>query len=89
MQIERSNNRAVCSIKPFVIPLKCVLFFSKATNGTYGSAVLFSLIKTEKETNLDPCRYLTWVLKEAPKRSCSDPDRAQTLTPQNTPPDCR
>ena len=33
--------------------------------------------------------YLTWVLKEAPKRSCSDPDWAQTLIPQNAPPECR
>ena len=89
MQIERSNNRAVCSIKPFVIHLKCVLFFSKATNGTYGSAVLFSLIKTEKETNLDPYRYLPRVPKEVPKRNCSDSNCAQTLTPQNAPPDCR
>lgn len=43
----------------------------------------------QQEFELDPCRYLTWVLKEAPKRSASDPNWAQTLTPQNAPTDCR
>ena len=87
-RIELSNNRAERSIKPFVISRKNFLF-ANTTNGAQSCAVLFSLIETAKENNLDPCRYLTWVLKEAPKRSCSDPDWAQTLTPQNAPPDCR
>ena len=87
-RIELSNNRAERSIKPFVISRKNFLF-ANTTNGAQSCAVLFSLIETAKENNLDPCRYLTWVLKEAPKRSCSDPAWAQTLTPQNAPPDCR
>ena len=87
-RIEVSNNRAERSIKPFVISRKNFLF-ANTTNGAQSCAVLFSLIETAKENHLDPCRYLTWVLKEAPKRSCSDPDWAQTLTPQNAPPECR
>lgn len=87
-RIELSNNRAERSIKPFVISRKNFLF-ANTTNGVQSCAVLFSLIETAKENDLDPCRYLTWVLKEAPKRSCSDPDWAQTLTPQNAPPECR
>ena len=85
---EHNDNRAERSIKPFVISRKNFLF-ANTTNGAQSCAVLFSLIETAKENHLDPCRYLTWVLKEAPKRSCSDPDWAQTLTPQNAPPDCR
>ena len=87
-RIELSNNRAERSIKPFVISRKNFLF-ANTTNGAQSCAVLFSLIETAKENNLDPCRYLTWVLKEAPKRSCSDPDWARTLTPRNAPPECR
>ncbi len=87
-RIELSNNRAERSIKPFVISRKNFLF-ANTTNGAQSCAVLFSLIETAKENNLDPCRYLTWILKEAPKRSCSDPDWARTLIPQNAPPDCR
>ena len=63
--------------------------FANTANGAQSCAILFSLIETAKESKLDPCRYLTWVLKEAPKRSRSDPDWAKTLTPQNAPPDCR
>ena len=73
---------------PIVISRKNFLF-ANTTNGAQSCAVLFSLIETAKENSLDPCRYLTWGLKEAPKRSCSDPDWAQTLIPQNAPPDCR
>ena len=88
-RIELSNNRAERSIKPFVISRKNFLFANNTTNGAQSCAVLFSLIETAKENGLDPCRYLTWVLKEAPKRSASDPNLAQTLTPQNAPTDCR
>ncbi|MBR6413574.1 MAG: IS66 family transposase [Oscillospiraceae bacterium] len=87
-RIELSNNRAERGIKPFVISRKNFLFANTA-NGAQSCAILFSLIETAKESKLDPCRYLTWVLKEAPKRSRSDPDWAKTLTPQNAPPDCR
>ena len=87
-RIEVSNNRAERSIKPFVISRKNFLF-ANTTNGAQSCAVLFSLIETAKENHLDPCRYLTWVLKEAPKRSVSDPNWPQTLIPQNAPPDCR
>ena len=87
-RIELSNNRAERSIKPFVISRKNFLF-ANTTNGAQSCAILFSLIETAKENHLDPCRYLTWVLKEAPKRSVSDPNWPQTLIPQNAPPDCR
>ena len=86
-RIELSNNRAERSIKPFVISRKNFLFANTA-NGAQSSAVLFSLIETAKENGLDPYRYLTWLLNEAPRRAAVDPSWATTLTPQNAPQEC-
>lgn len=87
-RIELSNNRAERSIKPFVISRKNFLFANTA-GGAQGSAVMFSLIETAKENGLDPYRYLTWVLNEAPKRSAFGLDWAEALLPQNAPPPCK
>lgn len=57
--------------------------------GAQSSAVIFRLIETAKENGLDPYRYLTWQLNEAPERTPSDPDQATTLPPKNSPPICR
>ena len=87
-RIELSNNRAERSIKPFVISRKNFLF-ANTPGAAQSSAVIFSLIETAKENGLDPYRYLTWLLNEAPKQAASDPDWATTLLPQNAPPLCR
>jgi hypothetical protein len=87
-RIELSNNRAERSIKPFVISRKNFLF-ANTPGGAQSSAVIFSLIETAKENGLDPYRYLTWLLNEAPRRALSDSDWATTLLPQNAPPQCR
>ena len=83
-RIELSNNRAERSIKPFVISRKNFLFANTA-NGAKSSEVIFSLIETAKENGLDPYRYLTRLLNEAPKRAVNDPNWAATLLPQNAP----
>lgn len=87
-RIELSNNRAERSIKPFVISRKNFLF-ANTVNGAKSSAVMFSLIETAKENGLDPYRYLTWVLNEAPRRAQRDPGWAASLIPQAAPPQCR
>ena len=87
-RIELSNNRAERSIKPFVISRKNFLFANTA-NGARGSAVIFSLIETAKENGLDPYRYLTWVLNEAPKRAERDPNWSSSLVPHVAPLLCR
>ena len=84
-RIELSNNRAERSIKPFVISRKNFLF-ANTPGGAKSSAVIFSLIETAKENGLDPYRYLSWLLNEAPRRAPSNPDWATTLLPQNAPP---
>ena len=65
------------------------LLFANTSMGAQSSAVIFSLIETAKENGLDPYRYLTWVLAEAPKRSASDSLWAAALMPENAPPQCR
>ena len=87
-RIEISNNRAERSIKPFVMSRKNFLF-ANTPLGAKSSAVIFSLIETAKENGLDPYRYLTFILKEAPKRSVQDPDWAAKLTPEHAPDSCK
>ena len=87
-RIELSNNRAERSIKPFVISRKNFLF-ANTPGGAKSSAVIFSLIETAKENGLDPYRYLTWVLNEAPQRAAHDPGWAASLIPQSAPQQCR
>ena len=56
-RLELSNNRAERSIKPFVMGRKNWLF-ANTPAGAQSSAVIYSLIETAKENQLDPYRYL-------------------------------
>ncbi len=87
-RLELSNNRAERSIKPFVIGRKNFLF-ANTPLGAQGSAVIYSLIETAKETGLDPYRYLLWVLSEAPKLAQAGDGWAEQLVPANAPTECR
>lgn len=60
-----SINRAERNIKPFVMGRKNWLF-SNAPAGAQSSAVIYSLIETAKENDLDPYRCLVWLLNNAP-----------------------
>lgn len=64
-RLEISNNRAERSIKPFVIDRKNFLF-SNTPRGAKASAVMFSIIETAKENELNPFEYLIYILKNAP-----------------------
>ena len=87
-RLELSNNRAERGIKPFVIGRKNFLF-ANTPLGAQGSAVIYSLIETAKETGLDPYRYLVWVLRQAPRLAAVNEDWAERLTPATAPDDCR
>lgn len=87
-RLEISNNRAERSIKPFVMDRKNFLF-ANTPNGAQGSAVIFSMIETAKENNIDPYKYLVWVLRNAPGMSRTRPDWAAEFLPENAPPACR
>ena len=89
-RLEASNNRAERSIKPFVMSRKNFLF-ANTPSGAKASAIYFSLIETAKENGLDPYRYLTWVLKTAPKLKKQKQFKEQlgALLPINAPSECR
>jgi len=64
-RLELSNNRAERSIKPFVIGRKNWLF-NNTPRGANTSAMLYSIVETEKENNINSHDYLTAVFKHAP-----------------------
>ena len=86
-RLEVSNNRTERSIKPFVIDRKNFLF-ANTQSGAQGRAVIFSLIQTVIENNLDPWRYLTWLIQTASQTSAKKLD-VTTLLPWNAPAECR
>ena len=87
-RLELSNNRAERSIKPFVMGRKNWLF-SNTPAGAQSSAVIYSLIETAKENDLDPYRYLVWLLHIAPEQSQKDEDWPEFFLPVNAPKECR
>ncbi len=87
-RLEISNNRAERSIKPFVIDRKNFLF-ANTPKGATGSAMMFSLIQTAIENQLDPYRYLKWLLENAKYADLTDPVVIQNLLPWNADSECR
>ena len=87
-RLEISNNRAERSIKPFVIDRKNFLF-ANTPKGAAGSAIMFSMIQTAIENDLDPYKYLTWLLKTAKDADMDDTETVQALLPWNAPKECR
>ena len=87
-RLEISNNRAERSIKPFVMGRKNFLF-ANVPKGAESSAVIYSLIETAKENGLDPYRYLTWLMHEAPSLDMGKDDQVARLMPINAPNVCR
>ena len=86
-RLELSNNRAERSIKPFVIDRKNFLF-ANTPKGATGSAIMFSLLQTAIENELDPYRYLTWLLRKAKDADLTDAETVQNLLPWNAVTEC-
>ena len=64
-RLEISNNRSERSIKPFVIGRKNFLFFN-TPKGADSSAVIYSIVETAKENNLNPFPYLEYLFEKLP-----------------------
>ena len=75
------------STKPFVIGRKNFLF-ANIPRGAQSSAVIYSMIEAAKESGLDPYRYLTWLLTNAPIMAARDDSWADKFLPANAPADC-
>ena len=79
-RLDISNNPAERSVKPFVMGRKNFLF-ANTPGGAHDSAFLYSLVKTAKESGLDPYRYLVSVMTVAPMLDLSDERQVARLPP--------
>ncbi|MGN0350116.1 MAG: IS66 family transposase [Roseburia sp.] len=70
-RLEVSNNRAERKIKPFVTGRKNWLF-SKTKRGAQSSSIYYSLIETAIMNQLDPYKYLVYVLERLSRDGLKD-----------------
>ncbi len=70
-RLELSNNRGERAIKPFVIGRKNWLF-SNTPKGASSSAIIYSIIETAKENNLNIFEYLKYIFEQLPNVDISD-----------------
>lgn len=64
-RLELSNNKAERAVKSVVIGRKNYLF-SKSFKGAVSSGIVLSLIETAKRNDLDPEKYLNYLLQKLP-----------------------
>lgn len=89
-RLEISNNRSERSIKPFVIGRKNWLF-ANTPRGARSSAVIYSLVETAKENDLNPFAYLSYLFEQLPNMDITAPALLDQLLPwsANLPATCR
>jgi transposase len=75
-RLEIDNNRSERAIKPFVIGRKNWLF-ANTPRGAKASAIIYSVIETAKENNLNPFKYLQYLFEQLPQ--LADPKDADAL----------
>jgi transposase len=73
-RLEIDNNRSERSIKPFVIGRKNWLF-SNSPKGAASSALIYSIVETAKENNLNPFEYLKYLFDNLPNTDIDNIDR--------------
>jgi len=81
-RIEFSNNRAERTIKPFVIGRKNWLF-ANTPKGARASAVIYSIVETAKDNELNPYAYLTHLFEKLPNLDSLDNETLDELLPWN------
>ena len=89
-RLEISNNRAERSIKPFVIGRKNWLF-SNTPKGAKASAIIYSLMETAKENDLNPFPYFEYLFHQLPNTDLGDPETLKKFLPwsEDLPASCR
>ena len=65
------------------------LAISPERYGAISAGPEHSLIETAKENDLDPYRYLVWLLNNAPGLSQTDEAWAESFLPVNAPQQCK
>lgn len=79
-RLEIDNNRAERAIKPFVMGRKAWLF-ANTPGGARASAVIYSIVETAKENDLDPMAYLTHLFELLPNIDTNDKAAIEALLP--------
>ena len=77
------NNASERSIKAFVMGRK-VWMFSNTPKGANASSVVYSIIETAKENQLNPFQYLTYLFEKLPNVYISDPSVLDEYLPWST-----
>jgi len=75
-RLEIDNNRSERAIKPFVIGRKNWLF-ANTPRGAKASAIIYSVIETAKENQLNPFKYLMYLFEQLPQ--LPDPKNLEVL----------
>ncbi len=81
-RLEIDNNRSERSIKSVVIGRKNFLF-SNTPKGAKASAIIYSIVETAKGNNLNPFKYLEYLLDKLPNIELSNTDKIDALLPWN------
>ncbi len=79
-RLELDNNRGERSIKPFVIGRKNWLF-SNTQRGARASAIIYSVVESAKENNLNPFAYLKYLFEQLPNVDMGDEGVLDGLLP--------
>jgi transposase len=78
--VDIDNNRAERSIRPYVTGRKNWMF-ANTPAGAKSSAIIYSIIETAKENNLDPRKYLIHLFERLPNIDCKDLQQVDQLLP--------
>lgn len=79
-RLDIDNNLAERSIKPFVIGRKNWLF-SNSSKGAKSSALVYTVIETAKENNLNVLQYLIYLFETLPNIDIKDSKELENLVP--------
>ena len=88
--LELDNNRAERSIKPFVIGRKNWMF-ANTPKGAKSSALIYSIIETAKENELNPFNYLQFLFENLPQIDINDQEKLDKFLPwsEDLPGNCK
>jgi transposase len=82
-RLDIDNNLAGRTIKPFVIGRKNWLF-SNSSKGAKASAMIYSLLESAKENNLNVFQYLIYLFETLPNINLNNTENIQALLPWST-----
>ena len=84
--LEISNNRSERGIKQFVIGRKNYLF-SDSVRGAKSAGVIFTIVETAKANNLNPEKYLTYLINELSQNKQTDEKLEEVMPWSNSIPE--